>query len=119
MTDTTARGFSDTVAELSRRFKGATPEMIQRVLTPYRLPITSIGSEVIREKNHQYVLFEASIPEDMWSPLEKGASGKVVSKDYVHGDANWKELMNEAYRWTFTIFRRTSPLRAAIAAENI
>jgi hypothetical protein len=83
----------DIVAELARRFKGATPEMINRVLTPYRFPITKIGSEVKRAKSHQYVEFEASIPSDVWSEIEKGSSGKVVPREFIQGKASWKELL--------------------------
>jgi hypothetical protein len=83
----------DVIAELARRFKGSTPEMIDRVLTPYRFPITKIGSEVKRTKSHRYVEFEATIPLDVWSELETGSSGKVVPKEYVDGMADWKELL--------------------------
>lgn len=83
----------DVIAELVRRFRGATPEMIDRVLTPYRFPITKIGSEVKRAKSHRYVEFEASIPTDVWSELETGSSGKVVPKEYVEGTSDWKELL--------------------------
>jgi hypothetical protein len=81
------------IAELARRFKGGTPEMIYRVLTPYRFPITKIGSEVKCAKSHRYVEFEATIPSDVWSELEMGSSGKVVPKEYVEGTADWKELL--------------------------
>lgn len=88
-----AASVPDVIAELGRRFKGSTPEMIDRVLTPYRFPITKIGSEVKRAKSHRYVEFEATIPMDVWSELETGSSGKVVPKEYVEGTSNWKELL--------------------------
>lgn len=81
------------VAELARRFKGATPKMIDRVLTPYRFPITHIGTMVKKSRSHRYVEFEATIPGDTWSELEKGSSGKVVPKEYVEGTADWRELL--------------------------
>ncbi len=81
-----------------RRFKGATPEMLERVLTPYRLPIMKVGTEVKKSKNHRYIEFEAQVPADVWSELEMGSSGKVVPKEYVDGSADWKELLKARVR---------------------
>jgi hypothetical protein len=88
-----AASIREVIAELARRFKGSTPEMIERVLTPYRFQITKIGSEVKKARSHRYVEFEATIPPDVWSEPEMGASGKVVPKEYVDGTSDWKELL--------------------------
>jgi len=84
--------FRGVVQELIQRFRGATPEMVERVLTPYRFSITFIDTTVKKAKSHRYVEFEAAIPADIWSELELGSSGKVVSREYVDGAADWKEL---------------------------
>lgn len=78
-----------TIAVLLARFGGATPEMLDRVLTPYRLELTKI-TLALDMKSAQ---FEASIPEDVWTTLEPGTTGKVVPRGHVEGTAPWKELI--------------------------
>lgn len=90
--------FDVVIDDLLRRYQGATPEIIERVLTPYRFEITYIDKEPKRAKSHQYVDFEAKVPSDLWSELEIGLSGKVVSKEYVSGSAGWKELAKARIR---------------------
>ena len=84
----------DILDELLRRFSGATPEMLRRVLSPYRLSITSIDQTVQKSAGgREFVTFEASVPTDVWSTLEAGVSGKVVPHEFVHASGSWREIV--------------------------
>lgn len=76
---------------LLQRFGGATPQMLERVLTPYRLRLSAIKQtkEGRRVKAH----FEADVPEDVWSAFVEGTTGKIVSRDHVEGDGVWGEII--------------------------
>jgi hypothetical protein len=96
---------SETVALLLRRFGGATVEMLNRVLTPYRLRITELseargeetktkgkkGSQSRKAKGRKR--FRAEVTGDIWTTFEQGTTGKVVPKDYVEGEAPWREIV--------------------------
>lgn len=95
---------SETVSLLLRRFGGATVEMLNRVLTPYRLRINEISdvekandkkqkkkkkSKQMKSKKH----FRAEVTGDIWTAFEQGTTGKVVPQDYVEGAASWREIV--------------------------
>ena len=67
-------------------------EMLDRVLTPYRLRLVSITTEPAGPRKTRTV-FKAEVPEEVWTTFEEGTTGKVVPKDYVEGDAPWKEVI--------------------------
>jgi len=75
---------------LLQRFRGATDDMLDRVLTPYRLRITSISQP---QEGTNKAPFRASVPQDAWSAFEEGTTGKVVPKAYVEGSGNFQELI--------------------------
>ena len=81
-----------TIDLLLQRFGGATMEMLDRVLTPYRLRLVSITTEPAGPRKTRTV-FKAEVPEEVWTTFEEGTTGKVVPKDYVEGDAPWKEVI--------------------------
>jgi len=82
---------SETVALLLRRFGGATTEMLNRVLTPYRLKIINISEVKVGSKTKKH--FRAEVTEDIWTTFEKGTTGKVVPRSYVEGDSAWREIV--------------------------
>ena len=77
-----------TVQELLARFRGATPEMLERVIIPYRLKIIKI---VVSQSSDPK--FIAKVPGDVWTLFEEGTTGKVVPKEYVDGHAPWREVV--------------------------
>lgn len=78
---------TQTFDALLRRYGGATREMLDRVLRPYRLPITSID----RNHSNGKAPFTAAVPDDVWTTFEEGTTGKVVPKGYVEGNEAWRE----------------------------
>lgn len=85
---------STTIEALLSRFGGATPQMLERVLTPYRLPISRIDAS----PDGKSAQFEADIPVDVWTAFEDGTTGKVVPKAHVEGKAPWKEIIKARVR---------------------
>ena len=81
-----------TIDLLLQRFGGATPEMLDRVLTPYRLRLVEITTEQVSPRKTR-TAFKAEVPEEVWTTFEEGTTGKVVPKDYVEGDAPWREVI--------------------------
>ena len=81
-----------TIELLLQRFGGATPEMLNRVLTPYRLRVVDIRKEVCSPRKTRAV-FRAEVPKEVWTTFEEGTTGKVVPRDYVEGSAPWKEVI--------------------------
>ena len=77
---------------LLQRFGGATSEMLDRVLTPYRLCLVEISKESIGSKKTRSI-FRATVPRGVWTTFEEGTTGKVVPKAYVEGDAGWREII--------------------------
>lgn len=100
---------TETVSFLLRRFGGATPEMLDRVLTPYRLRIVDIFPAVIDEEPKKKKKkskprkskkpkvakkqFRAEVPGDVWTAFEQGTTGKVVPRAYVEGEGSWREIV--------------------------
>lgn len=89
-----------TIDLLLQRFGGATPEMLDRVLSPYRLRVISIQKQHgLRGKT--MVTFRAKVPKDAWTTFEEGTTGKVVPKDYVEADGSWREIIKGRIRKSF------------------
>jgi len=82
---------TETVSSLLRRFGGATAEMLNRVLTPYRLRIIEIAE--IKQGQKTKRRFRAEVPGDVWTAFEQGTTGKVVPKTYVEGNSSWREIV--------------------------
>lgn len=108
-----------TIAVLLSRFGGATPEMLDRVLTPYRLKL----SRITIAKSGKEAEFEAIIPADVWTTFEEGTTGKVVPKNHVEGNAAWKELIKarirEAHDHTVVGELYFAPARAKQALREV
>lgn len=85
---------ASTIGVLLSRFGGATPEMLDRVLTPYRLKLTKITPA----PDMKSAQFEAAIPDDLWATFAPGTTGKVVPRSHVEGAAPWKELIKARVR---------------------
>lgn len=85
---------SKTMDALLARFGGATVEMLDRVLTPYRLPVSSIDVA----PDGKTAQFEATIPADVWTTFEEGTTGKVVPRAHIEGNAPWKEVIKARIR---------------------
>lgn len=85
-----------TIAVLLARFGGATPEMLDRVLTPYRLRLSKIDIAA----NGRKATFEADIPVDVWTTFEEGTTGKVVPRSHVEHNAPWREVLKARIRET-------------------
>ena len=78
-----------TIDGLLKRFGGATVEMLDRVLTPYRLRLVEvkIGADGRSGK------FVAKVPRDAWSAFEEGTTGKVVPGAHVEHGGPWREVI--------------------------
>lgn len=76
---------------LLQRFGGATPEMLVRVLTPYRLRLKAI--EQIKDGKRIKAHFKADVPEDVWSAFVEGTTGKIISRAHVEADGVWGEII--------------------------
>lgn len=85
---------STTIEALLARFGGATAEMLDRVLTPYRLRVSSIHAA----PDGKSAQFEADIPADVWTAFEEGTTGKIVPKAHIKGNAPWKEIIKARIR---------------------
>ena len=113
-----------TIDHLLQRFAGATPEMLDRVLTPYRLRILNFETTKIGTRRTRTV-FKASIPDDVWTSFEEGTTGKVVPKDYVEGAASWKEIIKGRIRSSETdhvegeLYFDTARLKVALAEVKV
>lgn len=83
-----------TIDVLLKRFGGATAEMLDRVLTPYRLRLVAveIGAD---GRSGQFV---AAMPRDAWSTFEEGTTGKVVPKAHVEDGGPWREVIKARIR---------------------
>jgi hypothetical protein len=94
---------SETVHLLLRRFGGATVEMLNRVLTPYRLRLVEISEEEEKKAKGKKKKkkkagiskkrFRAEVTGDIWTTFEQGTTGKVVPQDYIEGQASWREVI--------------------------
>lgn len=82
---------SETVELLLKRFGGATVEMLNRVLTPYRLRIVELTDIQQGKKKRKH--FRAEVTGHIWTTFEQGTTGKVVPKEYVEGSASWREIL--------------------------
>lgn len=82
---------TETVSLLLRRFGGATTEMLNRVLTPYRLRIIEISD--VKEDRKRKKRFRAEVTGDIWTAFEQGTTGKVVPRNYVEGNSSWREIV--------------------------
>lgn len=80
-----------TIELLLKRFGGTTVQLLDRVLTPYRLRISAI--DITRTGRKITAMFTAHVPDDVWTTLEEGTTGKVVSREHVEGAAPWRELI--------------------------
>ncbi len=74
---------------LLTRFGGATPEMLGRILSPYRLKLTAIE---VRPRG-KGAIFEATVPADVWTTLEVGTTGKIVPREHVEEGGPWREVI--------------------------
>jgi hypothetical protein len=82
-----------TIDLLLQRFGGATPEMLDRVLTPYHLRLVNISTESVAGSKKSRIVFRAKVPNEVWTTFEEGTTGKVVPKDYVEGNSPWREVV--------------------------
>lgn len=74
---------------LLSRYGGATPELLSRVLTPYRLRLVNISIADDRRS----ATFVAELPHDAWTTFEEGTTGKVVPRAHVEDAAGWREIV--------------------------
>lgn len=81
-----------TIDLLLQRFGGATKELLDRVLTPYRLRVSKINL-VEGPRGVRTATFAAEVPPDMLTTLEEGTTGKVVPRSHVEGSSPFKELI--------------------------
>lgn len=81
---------------LLQRFGGATPELVDRVLTPHRLCITEI--DLIGATRRSTANFKASFTQGVLTTFEEGTTGKVVPRDHVEGTGPWKEVIKGRIR---------------------
>ncbi len=80
-----------TISSLLRRFGGATEEMLDRVLNPYRLRITEIFE--IKEGRKTKKHFRAEVTAEIWTTFEQGTTAKVVPRMYVEATSSWREIV--------------------------
>lgn len=113
---------AETVSLLLRRFGGATVEMLNRVLTPYRLRIVEIAdAKDQKTKRH----FRAEVTGDIWTTFEQGTTGKVVPRSYVEGTSSWREIVKARILQSFPthvegeLYFAGPRLKAALAEVKI
>ncbi len=109
------------MSSLLSRFGGATPEMLHRVLTPYRLKIVKTAI-LPGGKGGEFV---ATVPPDVWTQFEDGTTGKVVPRQHIEEGKPWKELVKARVRRSDKttvsgeLYYDKARLPAALASVNI
>lgn len=81
------------VAELSRRYQGATIDALASVLCPLLIPMESLDKTIERREgeNHWRASFTIKLTDENRIVVTRGRTGKFVPGDKF-GPANWKEL---------------------------
>jgi hypothetical protein len=78
-----------TIEVLLSRYGGASLELLDRVLVPYRLRLVEIElGDKLRSAR-----FKALVPHDTWTNFEEGTTGKVVPRAHVEDGAPWHEIV--------------------------
>ncbi len=83
----------DVLAELTRRYEGATIEALASVLCPLLIPIDTLDKKVFRVQgqSHWRASFSVKITKENHVVMARGRTGKFVPG--VHrGPASWREL---------------------------
>lgn len=81
------------VADLSRRYKGITPEALENILNPLLLPISRIDRTIFKLPNqsHYRATFEIDITPANETILQVGRTGKFIDSGFLsHGQ--WEEI---------------------------
>jgi len=83
----------DVVAELSRRYQGATIDALASVLCPLLIPMASLDKTIERRpgESHWRASFSIKLTDENRTVVTRGRTGKFVPGDKF-GPANWKEL---------------------------
>jgi len=89
---TSARGI--TLAELARRYSGATPESLFAVLCPLLIPIDSIDQRIhkLAGQSHYRASFTVRLTSENDTVLQRGRTGKFVPRAYVIESGVWREI---------------------------
>jgi hypothetical protein len=83
----------DVVADLSRRYQGATIDALASVLCPLLIPIAGLDKTIERRpgENHWRASFSIKLTDESRTVVTRGRTGKFVPGDQF-GPVNWKEL---------------------------
>ena len=78
---------------LTKRYGGADPQALERVLCPILIPIHNLDKTVIKfpRQTHYRATFSILIDERWEELMQRGQTGKFVPKKYVEGGL-WKEI---------------------------
>lgn len=77
--------------KLSQRYEGITTEMLEEVLVPRYYEIVEINPEVIKRGSAFTGTIKLRIEGDR-EGIVRGQTGKVLSRGFVRGTENWREL---------------------------
>ncbi len=79
---------------LTKRYRGATIETLERVLVPIPVPLSSLDKTIRRLPRASHYSASFSLKTDgPWRDLmTPGCTGKFVPRDYVLRDGVWREL---------------------------
>ena len=88
-----AANFDDKIAELTRRYRGATIDGLLAVLCPLLVPIHTLDREIIKlpGQSHYRASFIVEIDSTNRSVLRRGCTGKFIPSYYLSGGV-WREI---------------------------
>ena len=78
---------------LTKRYGNVTPDAIASVLSPQLIQIDTLDKEIIKldGQRHWRATFTLKITDENYELMQKGRTGKFVSKTFVDG-APWREI---------------------------
>lgn len=81
------------VSDLTKRYKGVTPEALSNILNPILLPIKSLDKTIFKVtgQTHHRATFEIEITAENETILQIGRTGKFIPSSFLV-DGGWKEI---------------------------
>lgn len=81
------------ISDLTKRYKGVTPEALANILNPILLPIKRLDKKVfkISGQSHYRASFEIEINKENETILQIGRTGKFIPSSFLDG-GDWKEI---------------------------
>lgn len=81
------------VSDLTKRYKGVTPQALSNILNPILLPISSLDKTIFKVtgQTHYRATFEINITPENETILQIGRTGKFIPSSFLT-DGEWKEI---------------------------